>query len=259
MSPGKETEKADRCQACGKQFGADDRFCGACGAVRLAPQTLVLEAPGNGTTGPSDAPVSRSAIIGIAAGVLVVGAIVAGILLAMSGGSKHTAQRASRPLAADGGSTGMPSSVSPSSTTGEEESSSNSSSTATQGESAVNTAPSTAASSQVPAPLGAVNKYWADIGAHNFAGAYGYLAPVSIALNKSQFVVSEREAGIRSVQFHGEVESDLGSSATVEVVSLVTHDASFGCRTWTGSYEMSMTGGAWHITRANLSPESCSG
>jgi hypothetical protein len=116
----------------------------------------------------------------------------------------------------------------------------------------------TASSHATPA-LDALNGYWSDIGAHNFSGAYGYLVPGSVNMDESQFVTSEQESHIESAQFHGHVASSSGSSATVDVVSLITHDAQYGCRTWSGSYEMTDEGGGWLIARANLSPQPCSG
>jgi hypothetical protein len=113
--------------------------------------------------------------------------------------------------------------------------------------------------SATPAPLQALDGYWTDIRAHDFSGAYRYLAPGAIGLSESQFVASEREARVESVRFSGEVESNSGASVTVEVTSLVTHDAQFGCRTWTGSYTMEEVGGGWRIARAELSPQPCSG
>ena len=264
MNSGKDTGEVDCCQSCGKQFGVGDRFCGACGAVRPAPPTLVLTDPGHEQAEASGFPVSRTAIVGILAGALAIVVVGAGILVARSGGSKNAAQTVSTPLVTEGGATGAPSATPPPSTTREEAegspSTTGSSSTAPQGASGASTASSATASSGATAPLDAVNRYWADIRAHDFAGAYWYLVPGSIELTESQFVASEREAGIRSVQFHGEMTPHSGSSATIEIVSLVTHDARFGCRTWTGSYAMTITGGGgWRIARANLSPESCSG
>lgn len=115
----------------------------------------------------------------------------------------------------------------------------------------------TASSHATPA-LDALNGYWSDIGAHNFSGAYGYLVPGSVNMDESQFVTSEQESHIESAQFHGHVASSSGSSATVDVVSLITHDKQYGCRTWSGSYEMTDEGGGWLIARANLNPQPCS-
>jgi hypothetical protein len=109
------------------------------------------------------------------------------------------------------------------------------------------------------APVQALDSYWSAIQAHHFSAAYGYLASGSSGLSESRFVASEREAKIQSVQFNGEMTSDTGSSATVAVVSLVTHDAKYGCRTWSGSYTMTEAGEGWRIERAALTPRACSG
>jgi hypothetical protein len=106
-------------------------------------------------------------------------------------------------------------------------------------------------------PLSAVDSYWAAIAAQDFTSAYGYLAPGAIGLTKSQFVGSERGYGVQSVQFRGRVTSVAGSHATVGVISLITHDRHFGCRTWSGSYDMSDRGSRWLIARADLTIRSC--
>lgn len=249
MNPGEDTEAADRCQTCGEQFGADDRFCGACGAVRLASPPTVVE---RRETGPA---LPHRPIAVIAAVALAIAGIGAGIFVAVSGGSNSTKHVASMPFATSNSSTGGISSSAQTSPSGEESSSAaqpetNASSGTTQAETSP---PGTAAA------LAAVNGYWADIRAHNFAGAYAYLAHGTVELSESQFVASEREARIKSAQFHGEVTSSSESTATVDIVSLITHDAQFGCRTWTGSYEMTNGGSGWQIARANLSPQPCSG
>ena len=85
------------------------------------------------------------------------------------------------------------------------------------------------------APLEPVERYWTAIGAHTFSAAYGYLVPGSNSLSESEFVSSEGRVGIQHVAFHGRVISTASSTATVGVVSLVTHDNEFGCRSWSGS------------------------
>jgi hypothetical protein len=78
-------------------------------------------------------------------------------------------------------------------------------------------------------------------------------------LSESEFVSSEEKEQIAGAEFHGQVGSSSGSSTTVEVVSLVTHDQHYGCRSWTGSYEMTDGSGRWLIEHATLTPRSCSG
>jgi hypothetical protein len=108
-------------------------------------------------------------------------------------------------------------------------------------------------------PLAALDGYWTDIGAHNFAGAYARLMHGAVEMTESQFIASERGTHISSVKFDGRVSSSSESSAMVDVLSLVTHDAQFGCRAWTGSYEMTDDERGWQIAHANLSPHPCSG
>ncbi len=134
--------------------------------------------------------------------------------------------------------------------TGEAPSSSSetSASTATQS----STAPATSE------PLEALERYWADIGSQNYNGAYTYLAAGAAGgLSESEFVSSERRAGIQHVEFRGQVGASSSSTATIEVVSLVTHDQQFGCRVWSGSYEMTDQSGSWEIEKASLTPRSC--
>jgi hypothetical protein len=121
---------------------------------------------------------------------------------------------------------------------------------------------SSAATSVSPGPAGAVaalDSYWNDISVGAYAAAYGYLAPGALNLTQAQFVASEQQADIQSVEFTGSLGASSGSSATVDVASLVTIDGQYGCRTWTGSYQMTLQGDQWLIERSNITPQACSG
>jgi hypothetical protein len=48
-------------------------------------------------------------------------------------------------------------------------------------------------------------------------------------------------------------------TTTVDVASLKTVDGQYGCRTWTGSYQMTLQGNQWLIERSNITPQACSG
>jgi len=123
-------------------------------------------------------------------------------------------------------------------------------------------APATHTTTTTPSPAGAlvaVNSYWHDVGAGNYAGAYAVLVPGAISLTQAQFVASEQQAGIQSVQFDGQVGYASGSSATVDVSSLVTKSRQNGCQAWTGSYQMTYENSAWMIQRANLVSRLCAG
>lgn len=123
------------------------------------------------------------------------------------------------------------------------------------------TSTSQAKSAAVPptagTPLGALENYWTDIRSHDFAGAYRYLVPGSIEKTEAQFIAEETGEHIGAIQLHGTVAARAGSSATVAISSLVTHDSTYGCRRWSGSYEMQESDGHWLIARADLSPQSC--
>lgn len=105
-------------------------------------------------------------------------------------------------------------------------------------------------------PLAALRSYWADINDKEFGAAFAYLASQA-GQSESQFIAGERQAGVLSAAFNGRVESETRANATVDVQSLITHDREFGCRSWTGSYQMIETSGQWQIEKAVISPTAC--
>lgn len=108
-----------------------------------------------------------------------------------------------------------------------------------------------------PGPLSALNHYWQSINAHQFGTAFSDLAPGSVPQTESQFVSDEQQSGIERATFRGQLVSLAGSTATVNITSLVTADAQFGCRAWTGSYQLSHQGSRWLISRASITPGPC--
>lgn len=106
-------------------------------------------------------------------------------------------------------------------------------------------------------PLTALTGYWQSIDAHQFSAAYSYLAPGSVTQSKAQFVSQEQHAGIQSATFSGHVTSNTGSVATVAVDSLTTNDTQFGCRNWSGSYQLSDQSGQWLVEQASITPSLC--
>ena len=106
-------------------------------------------------------------------------------------------------------------------------------------------------------PVAAIKAYWADIGTHRFGPAYFYLAPGSLSQTQAQFVAGEQQSKIISVSFSGQVTSESAADATVEVNSLITHDHQFGCRSWSGVYQMVSNEGQWQIQKASITPTSC--
>lgn len=108
-------------------------------------------------------------------------------------------------------------------------------------------------------PLAVLESYWSAIEAHAFAVAYGYLVPGAIPQTEPEFVAFEQHENIENVEFRGNVTAMSPTSATVAVVSLVTNDHQFGCRTWSGSYAMTHGSGGWRIASANITPKPCGG
>jgi hypothetical protein len=114
---------------------------------------------------------------------------------------------------------------------------------------------SSGGASTVSGPLAAVDDYWNDISDGEFADAWSYLAPgVS---TESAFVTGEEEVGITSAVFEGYLVSSSATSATVGVSSLQTIDHKYGCRTWSGTYQMVFEENEWLIARADITPSAC--
>ncbi len=115
---------------------------------------------------------------------------------------------------------------------------------------------------RVSPPLATVERYWRDIGKHQFARAYHLLAPDTIAASQSQFVASEKQAHIRHVEFFGKQahnrEHDSGRGvAVVPVFGLVTEDVKSGCQIWRGAYHLKHQATGWRIRRAAIAPRRC--
>jgi hypothetical protein len=117
---------------------------------------------------------------------------------------------------------------------------------------------------RVSPALEVLERYWADIEAHAFGGAYRYLVPGAISTTEVEFIASERHARIRRVEFVGKhavpVLGRRGCAperVMIRVYSLVTNDGRFGCLAWSGSYEMLHERDGWRITHAALTPRRC--
>jgi hypothetical protein len=105
-------------------------------------------------------------------------------------------------------------------------------------------------------PLQSVAEYWNAISAGDYSAAWRQLAP-GAGQSEPVFVAGERHSQVESASFTGHAIADDGSTATVDVDSLVTHQAG-GCTRWSGSYALSMQQGQWLIAKAAITPGSCS-
>jgi hypothetical protein len=113
-------------------------------------------------------------------------------------------------------------------------------------------------------PVEALEHYWSDIAAHDFGSAYAYLAPGAIPATASQFILSERLARIRRVQFFAKhavpvlaLRGRVPRQVVIPVYLLATSDERSGCRVWSGSYQMIDEQDRWRIARASLTPRQC--
>jgi hypothetical protein len=110
-----------------------------------------------------------------------------------------------------------------------------------------------------PGPLQTVERYWRAIANHDFTAAYRDLAPGANPQSQATFVSAERQSDIQSATFSGDVTATSKTTATVAVDSLTTTDASYGCRIWSGSYQMTRLSGRWRIAQASITPSPCRG
>jgi hypothetical protein len=110
---------------------------------------------------------------------------------------------------------------------------------------------------QSQAIIPAVENYWEDIRQRHFFAAFGYFARGAIDVTEGEFISSQERLGTKGVSFKGIVTAKTKSSATVGVLSLITRDDEYGCRTWSGSFTMVVENGFWRILHAALSPASC--
>jgi heat shock protein HslJ len=59
----------------------------------------------------------------------------------------------------------------------------------------------------------------------------------------ADFASEEQQAQIESVSFQGHLASGSSSAARVDVDSLTTIDGQYGCRTWSGAYQLTRQAG----------------
>lgn len=110
-----------------------------------------------------------------------------------------------------------------------------------------------------PGPVEAIESYWHDIAAHDFAGAFHVEEPFATAngFTESHWIEIEENEGVKSIVHRFSLGEENGESATVDVDQLRTRASRTGCFTWTGGYGMTRKGGEWFITSDNLERHGC--
>jgi hypothetical protein len=240
------------CPSCGAVSRGGSSYCTHCGnrLTDADAPTLVQEPPDEGR-GPAQAPPpsasSSNRLVWIATAVVVILLAGGGATAIVLGSQKSR----STPARASVRSPSTNSSTVPSN--------SNSTGAATTSTTTSTTSTASNGGSGRSGPLEVLKNYWGSISNHDFTSAYGRLAPGAVSQTEAQFVSQEQQAGIQSVSFKGHVSSQNGSTATVSVDSLTTKDTQFGCRTWSGSYQLVQQGGRWLIEQASITPTPCGG
>jgi serine/threonine protein kinase len=113
-----------------------------------------------------------------------------------------------------------------------------------------------ASASNSAGAVGVVENYWNEIKEGNYPAAWAD-ETASEQGGESSFVHTEEEAGIESVLDQFSPGQISGGAGTVNVVELRTVDKKFGCRTWSGDYEVEKDGGRWLISKANIEHSRC--
>ena len=107
--------------------------------------------------------------------------------------------------------------------------------------------------------LAALDAYWHDIGAGEYAKAYAVVDPETDSETEAQFAANERAEGIESVTFSGRVQSSSATTVTIEVASLTVRSTQDGCQSWTGSYLAGQPDDldVWLIERSDITAGRC--
>lgn len=104
-------------------------------------------------------------------------------------------------------------------------------------------------------PAASLEFYWGDIDTGAYAKAWTYLVPG--VESETAFVDSEKQARPTNVELDGSLTGITGVHAAIVISRLITHDQQYGCRSWSGHYDMVRAAGRWRIGGAHITPEAC--
>lgn len=113
-------------------------------------------------------------------------------------------------------------------------------------------------STYAPSPAGpasSLESYWGDIDTGAYAKAWTYLS--AGVESEAAFVAGEKEARPTNIQLEGTLTGISGAHATIVINRLITHDQQYGCRSWSGRYDMIRDSRHWHIGTAHIIPRAC--
>ncbi len=112
-----------------------------------------------------------------------------------------------------------------------------------------------APSSETRAVADTIQRHFSLIGEHHFSAAYALLAP-SLQTGESSWVAAHREDGIYKVNVAVDASLSSPDSATARIVKMTTLDG-HGCKSWSGSWNLTKISGSWRISESNISSTPC--
>lgn len=244
------------CQHCKARSEVPSRFCTVCGARIEAPaeepptEQVISPAPAAAPPPPPAPPQDggegnrRPIIIGVVAFVCVA-AIAGGVALLGSGGKDGADKPKGRTVQAV---------VQPSPTT-----ETTVPSPAPEPEPEPETIPKPPAPSPTTVAKSSIkrviHRHWTNIESGRYAAAFAALA--SGSQRRGQWISAhEQDALTKATVSLGAPRLTSSSTATVPVLKLRT-EASSGCNTWRGHYEMVKRGGVWKINKAKITNSPC--
>lgn len=104
-------------------------------------------------------------------------------------------------------------------------------------------------------PAASLESYWGDIETGAYAQAWTHLA-LRIE-TQAAFVQGEKTARPTNIELLGTLTGSSGNHARIDIHRLRTNDQQYGCRSWSGHYQMVKTGGQWLIGNAAIKPKVC--
>ena len=100
-----------------------------------------------------------------------------------------------------------------------------------------------------------IERHFTLISQHEFSAAYALLAP-SLQTGESSWVSAHKEDGIYKVDVAVNASLHSSDSATATIDKMTTLDG-HGCKTWSGSWDLTKLDGQWRISKANVDPVPC--
>lgn len=113
-------------------------------------------------------------------------------------------------------------------------------------------------SKYAPGPAGpstSLEFYWGDIDTGAYAKAWTYLRPG--VESETAFIDGEKAARPTNIELQGTLTGISGAHATIVINRLITHDRQYGCRSWSGHYDMTREASHWLIGSAHITPKAC--